>query len=259
MTISDAVLLGLIQGLTEFLPVSSSGHLVIAQALIGFQGPGIVFDILLHGATLGAVLVYFWRDVVALLLSLLPGGDVARRRVVGMIVLATIPTGVIGLTIDHYLSGLFESPKFAAAMLLITGIVLLVAERTRVGDGTMEQVSPVNAALVGTAQGVAVLPGISRSGSTIAAGLILGMEAQAAARFSFLMAIPAILAAVALHARDLAAGAAGGNGAVPMALGFGVAFATGLGAIHLLLKLLARRKLWPFSVYCWVVALWVLL
>jgi undecaprenyl-diphosphatase len=259
VTTSDAVILGFIQGLTEFLPVSSSGHLVIAQALIGFQGPGIVFDILLHGATLGAVLLYFWRDIVALLLSLLPGGDAARRRVVGMIVLATIPTGVIGLTIDHYLSGLFESPKFAAAMLLITGLVLLVAERARIGEGTMEQVSPVQAVLLGTAQGVAVLPGISRSGSTIAAGLLLGMEAQAAARFSFLMSIPAILAAVALHARDLAAGATGGNGAVPMALGAGVAFATGLAAIHLLLKLLARRKLWPFSVYCWAVALWVLL
>jgi undecaprenyl-diphosphatase len=259
VTTSDAVILGFIQGLTEFLPVSSSGHLVIAQALIGFQGPGIVFDILLHGATLGAVLLYFWRDIGALLLSLRPGGDVGRRRVVGMIILATIPTGVIGLTIDHYLSGVFESPRFAAAMLLVTGLVLLVAERARVGEGPMEKVSPAQAVVLGTAQGVAVLPGISRSGSTIAAGLLLGMEAQAAARFSFLMSIPAILAAVALHARDMTAGAVGGSGAMAMSLGAGVAFATGLMAIHLLLKLVARRRLWPFSVYCWVVALWVLL
>ena len=189
MTTTDALILGLIQGLTEFLPVSSSGHLVIAQALLRFQGPGIVFDILLHGATLGAVVLYFWRDVVALLASLLPGGDVGRRRVVGLILLATIPTGVCGLTIDHYLSGLFESEHFAAAMLVVT------------------------------AQGVAVLPGISRSGSTIAAGLMLGMDAQAAARFSFLMSIPAILAAVALHARDLAHNAAAGNNLLPMAAG----------------------------------------
>jgi undecaprenyl-diphosphatase len=253
MTTSDALLLGLIQGLTEFLPVSSSGHLVIAQDLIGFQGPGIVFDILLHGATLGAVMLYFWRDVAALLASLLPGGDV-----VGLILLATIPTGVIGLSIDHYLSGLFESARFAAAMLVVTGLVLLVAERTRAGTGTMEQVSPMQAVLLGTAQGIAVLPGISRAGSTIATGLMLGMDAQAAARFSFLMSIPAILAAVALHARDLASNAAAGNNLLPMAAGAGVAFVSGLGAIHLLLKLLARRKLWPFSVYCWAVALWVL-
>jgi undecaprenyl-diphosphatase len=258
MTTSDALLLGLIQGLTEFLPVSSSGHLVIAQDLIGFQGPGIVFDILLHGATLGAVMLYFWRDVAALLASLLPGGDVARRRLVGLILLATIPTGVIGLSIDHYLSGLFESARFAAAMLVVTGLVLLVAERTRAGTGTMEQVSPMQAVLLGTAQGIAVLPGISRAGSTIATGLMLGMDAQAAARFSFLMSIPAILAAVALHARDLASNAAAGHNLLPMAAGAGVAFVSGLGAIHLLLKLLARRKLWPFSVYCWAVALWVL-
>ena len=147
MTTSDALLLGLIQGLTEFLPVSSSGHLVIAQDLIGFQGPGIVFDILLHGATLGAVVLYFWRDIVALLAALLPGGDVARRRVVGLIILATIPTGVLGLTIDHYLSGLFESAHFAAAMLLVTGLVLLVAEQVRVGSGTMEEVTAGQAAV----------------------------------------------------------------------------------------------------------------
>jgi len=255
---SDALLLGLIQGLTEFLPVSSSGHLVIAQDLIGFQGPGIVFDILLHGATLGAVVLYFWRDIVALLASLVPGGDAARRRVVGLIVLATIPTGVLGLTIDHYLSGLFESAHFAAAMLLVTGLILLVAEQARVGAGTMEQVSAGQAVVLGVAQGIAVLPGISRSGSTIATGLMLGMDTQAAARFSFLMSIPAILAAVALHARDLASNAAASNSLLPMAAGAGVAFVSGLGAIHLLLKLLARRRLWPFSVYCWAVALWVL-
>jgi undecaprenyl-diphosphatase len=165
---------------------------------------------------------------------------------------------VIGLSIDHYLSGLFESARFAAAMLVVTGLVLLVAERTRAGTGTMEQVSPMQAVLLGTAQGIAVLPGISRAGSTIATGLMLGMDAQAAARFSFLMSIPAILAAVALHARDLASNAAAGNNLLPMAAGAGVAFVSGLGAIHLLLKLLARRKLWPFSVYCWAVALWVL-
>jgi undecaprenyl-diphosphatase len=258
MTTSDALLLGLIQGLTEFLPVSSSGHLVIAQDLIGFQGPGIVFDILLHGATLGAVVLYFWRDIVALLAALLPGGDVARRRVVGLIILATIPTGVLGLTIDHYLSGLFESAHFAAAMLLVTGLVLLVAEQVRVGSGTMEEVTAGQAVVLGVAQGIAVLPGISRSGSTIATGLMLGMDARAAARFSFLMSIPAILAAVALHARDLASNAAANNTLLPMAAGGGVSFVSGLGAIHLLLKLLARRKLWPFSVYCWAVALWVL-
>jgi undecaprenyl-diphosphatase len=258
MTTGNAILLGLIQGLTEFLPVSSSGHLVIAQEEMGLQGPQIAFDVLLHLATLLAVLLYFRRDITRLLASLLPGGEPASRRVVGLICLATIPTGIIGVGIDHYGKALFGSATFAAAMLLVTGLILVAAEQTRPGRVAMEGLSWVKALLIGVAQGLAVLPGISRSGSTIAAGLAVEMDAVAAARLSFLISIPAILGAVTLEGRDIAAVAASAGALVPMAAGALVAFVSGLMAIYLLLKLVARRKLWPFSVYCWAVALWVL-
>lgn len=259
MTTSAAVFLGLIQGLTEFLPVSSSGHLVIAQQEMGLQGPQLAFDVLLHLATLLAVLLYFRRDVTRLLASLLPGGDRPSRKVVGLICLATVPTGVIGLGIDHYEKALFGSATFAASMLLVTGLILVAAERTRPGNLAMDGISWVKALLIGVAQGLAVLPGISRSGSTIAAGLAVEMDAVAAAHLSFLISIPAILGAVTLEGRDIAAVAGSTGSVTPMVAGALVAFVSGLMAIHLLLKLLARRKLWPFSVYCWALALWVLL
>ncbi len=252
MSLLHALLLGLIQGLAEFLPISSSGHLVIAQSLLGLDGPQVAFDVLLHLATLLAVLLYFRHDIVRLLASLLPGGDRGERRVVGLIVLATLPTGAIGLGIDHYGKHLFESAPFAATMLLVTGLILVAGERTQPGRLTMEGISGAKALLLGVAQGFAVLPGISRSGTTIAAGLAMEMEAVAAARLSFLISIPAILGAVVLEGRDIAAAGAGGS-LLPMAGGAVIAFASGLAAIHLLLKLLARRRLWPFALYCWLV------
>ncbi|RMF82730.1 MAG: undecaprenyl-diphosphate phosphatase [Nitrospirae bacterium] len=252
MTLPHALLLGLLQGVAEFLPISSSGHLVIAQSLMGLAGPQVAFDVLLHLATLLAVLLYFRRDVARLLAALLPGGEAGARRVVAVVLLATLPTGVIGVAIDHYGQGLFASAPFAAAMLLVTGAILVAAERTRPGAVAMEEVAPGRALLLGVAQGLAVLPGISRSGTTIAAGLAMEMEAVAAARLSFLISVPAILGAVVLESRDLA-GAANGGGLLPMAAGAAVAFASGLASIHLLLKLLARRRLWPFALYCWLV------
>jgi len=259
MSLLHALLLGLIQGLAEFLPISSSGHLVIAQSVMGLDGPQVAFDVLLHLATLLAVLLYFRRDIGRLLASLLPGGDRVERRVVGLICLATVPTGLIGLGIDHYGKALFESAPFAASMLLVTGLILVAGQRTRPGAVAMEGVSGVKALLLGVAQGCAVLPGISRSGTTIAAGLAMEMDAVAAARLSFLISIPAILGAVLLEGRDIASTAATSGSLVPMAAGATIAFASGLAAIHILLKLLARRRLWPFAVYCWVVGGAVLL
>jgi len=259
MSLLHALLLGLIQGIAEFLPISSSGHLVIAQTVMGLDGPQVAFDVLLHLATLLAVLLYFRRDIARLLASLLPGGERVERRVVGLIVLATIPTGLIGLGIDHYGKALFESAPFAATMLLVTGLILAVAERTRPGQIKMEGVSGIKALLLGVAQGCAVLPGISRSGTTIAAGLAMEMDAVAAARLSFLLSIPAILGAVVLEGRDIASAAGAAGSMVPMVAGAAIAFASGLAAIHLLLKLLARRRLWPFALYCWLVGGVVLL
>ncbi|MEW6489512.1 MAG: undecaprenyl-diphosphate phosphatase [Thermodesulfobacteriota bacterium] len=247
----ESVLLGLVQGLTEFLPVSSSGHLVLAQSLIpGFEQPGVLFDALLHGGTLLAVLMYFRRDVQELLASLLPGGDPSRRRLALLLVAATVPTGLIGVIFKDPLEALFHAPRSAAAMLLVTGALLWISEvlaRPRMG---LEGMGYGRALAVGTVQGLAIVPGISRSGSTIAVGTLLGIRGEDAARFSFLLSVPAILGALVLqlpHLEGVEAGRLGGY-----AGGVAAAFASGLWAIRFLLAAIRRGRFRWFAVYCWL-------
>jgi len=247
----ESALLGVLQGLTEFLPVSSSGHLVLAQSLLpGFQQPGVLFDVLLHAGTLLAVLVYFRRDVLALVSSLAPGGDREYRRVVFLIVAATVPTGLIGVLFKHPLEALFHAPRAAAAMLLVTGGLLWVSEVLgRPRDG-LDRLGVPRALAVGTMQGMAIVPGISRSGSTIAVGTLLGVRGEDAARFSFLLSVPAILGAVVLQLPELSAM----DGGASVAYGAGVlaAFAAGLGAIRFLMAAIRRGRLRWCALYCWV-------
>lgn len=247
----ESVLLGLLQGLTEFLPVSSSGHLVLAQSLIpGFEQPGVLFDTLLHGGTLLSVLVYFRREVQELLASLLPGGDPSRRRLALLLVVATVPTGLIGILFKDPLEALFHAPRSAAAMLLVTGAVLWVSEvlaRPRMG---LEGLGYGRALAIGTVQGLAIVPGISRSGSTIAAGTLLGIRGEDAARFSFLLSVPAILGAVVLqlpHVDSLEPARLGAYAA-----GVVAAFASGLWAIRFLLAAIRRGRFRWFALYCWL-------
>jgi len=250
MTVLQGALLGLLQGLTEFLPVSSSGHLVLAQSLVpGFRQPGVFFDVLLHVATLGAVVAYFWRDVAGMAVSLLPGGDAGRRRLVGWILAATVPTGAIGLALKDPLEALFHAPRAAAAMLLVTGTVLWVSEVLDRGRDPGDRIGVWRALAVGTVQGMAIVPGISRSGSTIAAGTLLGIRIEDAARFSFLISIPAIVGAAVLELRHAATpGLAWG----PYAAGAAAAFLSGLAAIHWLLGVIRRGRFRWFAVYCWI-------
>ncbi|RMG92008.1 MAG: undecaprenyl-diphosphate phosphatase [Candidatus Dadabacteria bacterium] len=250
MTVWDGLVLGLVQGLTEFLPVSSSGHLVIVQSLVpGFAQPGILFDVLLHAATLGAVLLYFWRDVAGMAASLLPGGDPGHRRLVGWIVAGTVPTGILGVAFKDPLEALFHAPRAAAAMLLVTGALLWVSEVLARGRDPMDRIGVGRALAVGTVQGLAIVPGISRSGSTIAAGSLLGVRTADAARFSFLLSIPAIVGAVVLEVRHLAHPAIAWG---PYLAGVVAAFASGLAAIHWLLRVIRRGRFRWFAVYCWL-------
>lgn len=246
----ESVLLGLLQGLTEFLPVSSSGHLVLAQSLLpGFRQPGVLFDVLLHVGTLLAVLAYFRGDVGELLGSLLPGGDPARRRLALLLVAATVPTGLIGVLFKDPLEALFHAPRAAAAMLLVTGALLWVSEalaRPRLG---LEGLGYGRALAVGVVQGMAIVPGISRSGSTIAAGMLLGVRGEDAARFSFLLSVPAVLGAVVLQVPELAAVEPGAPGVY--AAGVLAAFLSGLWAIRFLLAVIRRGRFRWFAVYCW--------
>jgi undecaprenyl-diphosphatase len=258
MTVLQAAFLGLIQGLTEFFPVSSSGHLAIAQHFLpDFEQPGLLFDVLLHAGTMAAVVLYFRQDLLALLRSCAPGGDQTDRRVLLLLLLASVPTGIIGLAAKDVVEQLFEMMPVVGAMLLITGLLLHYAGRAQQTGRSMAQMNKWDALLVGIAQGLAVLPGISRSGATIGCLLLRGVDAEAAARFSFLLALPAIGGATLLHIKDL--GHVGGAELPAYLVGTLVAFASGLLAIRLLLSVLRRRRLGSFALYCLVLGSVILL
>lgn len=269
MTYTNAIILGLVQGLTEFLPVSSSGHLVIMQSLLpGFKGAGLAFDTLLHLATLVTVLVYFRKEIFAVISGTAgkpvtgEGGLSVKdsRRLALLIIIATIPTGVIGLAFKKKFEYLFSRPDIVGIMLLITGTLMFAAERwagkrkNRREKQTVETSRPVSL-LIGITQGLAVTPGISRSGSTIAAGIFCSLERNWAARFSFLISIPAISGAFLLQSREIIGILFQPGELAPALAGMLVAGISGYLAIDILLKLVSREKLSYFSYYCWAVGL----
>ncbi|MCM2263985.1 MAG: undecaprenyl-diphosphatase UppP [Desulfuromonadales bacterium] len=255
MTLFDAILLGIIQGITEFLPISSDGHLAIAQHYLpNFGQPGLLFDVMLHVGTLGAMLLYFQRDVVRLLVSPFRRTPEARRdrRLLGLIVVASVPTAIIGLALKNSVERWMENMVVVGAMLILTGTLLFIGERyRRAGRRGETSLTVTDAVLTGIAQGLAVLPGLSRSGSTIATLLFRGVDGEAAARFSFLMAMPAIAGAALLSLKDLDTLPAGDISAY--LAGTAVAFLVGLFAIRLLLDVIRRQRLVWFSIYCWLI------
>jgi len=250
----EALLLGVLQGATEFLPVSSSGHLVLAQHLLGdFEQPGVLFDVLLHVGTLVAVVIYFRRDLAGLLSSLWRRDEQAavQRRMVLLLVAGSVPTAIIGLLFKDLLVGLFERPLLVCFMLLVTGGLLWLAERLRSRAGSRTELSFADALLVGTVQGCAIIPGISRSGSTIATLLLRGVDGETAARFSFLLSLPAVFGAALLSLDELNQVPAGTT--LPYLGGAVAALVTGLFCIHFLLGVIRRRRLHWFAFYCWSV------
>lgn len=251
MTSIEALLLGLLQGLTEFLPVSSSGHLVLAQHFLdSFEQPGVLFDVILHLGTIGAILVYFRSDIGRLLTA--PFQTEARedRRMLILILIGSLPTAFIGLAGNKFLASLFDRPAVVACMLLVTGAILVSAERLGQRSVQRPVITKTDAFLTGVAQGLAIIPGISRSGSTIALLLSRGIEAEKAARFSFLLSIPSVLGATLFEARHFDA-VPSGSIAIYL-VGAVTAFLSGLCAIHLFLSVLRRRRLSWFAFYCWL-------
>ncbi len=258
MTIIDAVILGLVQGLTEFLPISSSGHLVIGQHLLNFSGPNLTFDIVLHLGTLLAVFVFFWKDIQKILLSFTNKGDPHWRKVALLVLLGTVPTGLIGILFKDSFEKMFSSVQLVAVMLIVTGIILFAADRVSRADRPLFGIRFLDALVIGVVQGLAIIPGISRAGSTIATGLFLKIEADAAARFSFLLSIPAIMGAVVLEGKDILGHAMDGSGTAFFA-GFFTAAISGWLAIKILMEVLKRKRLSIFSYYCWLAAAGTLL
>ena len=243
----ESILLGILQGLTEFLPVSSSGHLVLAQELLaGFDGSAVAFDVLLHGGTLAAVFLYFRQDIIQIV------KDSARPSEGGLrlpllLVAGSIPAGIVGVFMSDMITPLFSSPRVAASGLVATGIILLTAWRFATGGKmSLADLTVSGAVLIGVAQAFAIVPGISRSGATIVVGMFMGMGGREAARFSFLLSIPAVAGALLLESGELF------NGGLPLVYLAGAVSAAlvGWASIALLMKLLGRGNLAPFGVYC---------
>lgn len=249
----QTIVLGLVQGLTEFLPISSSGHLVVVPAVLGWDKPSLTFDVLLHIGTLAAVVLYFRHDLVGLALGIFGGGeDPARaRRIAGYLAIGTVPAAVGGLTFGGFFEGLFQSPLYASGGLVVTALILLGTERLGQRARRRELDGRV-AVSVGVAQAVALSPGISRSGATIGAGLWLGLSREEATRFSFLLAIPAIAGAGLVSVSDVAAGELEVTSSV--VAGVLAAFVAGYASIGGLLRFVRTRSLDVFAGYLLVVA-----
>ena len=255
MSLFQALILGILQGATEFLPVSSSGHLVLVPWLLGWQDPGLTFDAMVHWATAFAVVAYFWRDWLDLgqasweaIRTRSLASDQARLAL--LILLGTIPAALAGVLLEDFFEGIFSRPPIAAALLLVTAGLLTASEKLSCREQELEDLTGRDSLLIGGAQAFAILPGISRSGATIATGILTGLRREAAARFSFMLATPIILGAGLFKLLELIEGG-GLTAAAPLLLvGAAAALATGLACIHLLLRYLRRRPLYPFAVYC---------
>jgi undecaprenyl-diphosphatase len=248
MTWWEGIVLGIVQGLTEFLPVSSSGHLVLAEAVLGVHTPGVFVEVTVHVATLVAVVVVYRARLVHLLAGV-ARRDGAAWRYAGLLVLASVPAAVVGLAFQDWFERTFDALGVVGIDFLITGTVLWSTRLVRPSD--RGEPEPGGAVAIGLAQAVAILPGISRSGSTVATGIWVGLDPVRAAEFSFLMSLPAVAGAAVLQIPDLAAGTSS-VGAISLGLSFVAALASGIFAIRLLVRLLARRALHRFAPYCWV-------
>ncbi|OGW89490.1 MAG: hypothetical protein A3A73_04120 [Omnitrophica bacterium RIFCSPLOWO2_01_FULL_50_24] len=245
MTLAQAVILGGLQGLTEFLPVSSSAHLVIVQYWFRLQGPALlVFDVAVHLGTLSAVLVYFAKDLFPI--------TKLGKRMLGMIVLATIPTGVIGLLLKHRIDYFFSTLKPVSIALLVNSLILWSTHCIR-SDSNRRMGRWLDAILIGIVQGLSVVPGVSRSGSTISAALWLKLHREDAVRFSFFISIPAILGATVIVLPDAVALLPGFS--LPVLLtGVLTAFVTGYFSISILFRMVFQGKLHWFAVYTLLLA-----
>lgn len=256
MNLLEAIFLGIIQGITEFLPISSDGHLVLLPALLKLPPPDLNLVSIAHQGTLLAVLVYFWRDLWQILLAVLDGLRqrqplaTADARLGWYILLGTIPAGVIGIVFKDFFEGLYDRPVVAAVGLFVTAIFLFVGERLLSGRKQLAEVSALDSLIIGIMQIPAILPGVSRSGGTIAAGLWRGLDRPTAARFSFLLGVPAIAGAGLLALVDfLQAGNLASQ--VPFLLTtFVTSAVVGYAAIHFLLTWVRQHSLHGFAIYC---------
>lgn len=272
MTILSSVLLGLIQGIAEFLPISSSGHLAIAEHLLGMQGASDIpefFDVLLHLGTLLAVFVAYWSDIRAMIAEFFVGiRDIAHhstptpvppaRRMILLLILGTLPLFLV-LPFKKAVEGLSENMYFIGGALIVTGCLLFFSDRVKKGRKREKNATVIDALLVGCAQALATCPGISRSGTTITAGCFLGFERKFAVRFSFLLSIPAVIGANILALKDALAAGVDWAGVPVYLIGVAVAAVSGYLSIRLLRYVADKGKFGAFAYYCWCVGILTLI
>lgn len=272
MTITEGILLGLIQGLAEFLPISSSGHLAILQHIFGIEGDQVLtFAVLLHLGTLISLIAVYYKELWDLILELfatikdlLTGKGLRMQgnetRTMGvMIIVATIPTAIIGLLMNDFFSGLYNSLASIGVALILTGTVLWIVERLKPGNKSLENMKIRDALLVGLFQSIAIAPGISRSGATIVGSLSAGLNRPLAVKFAFLISIPSILGAAVMEAPAALAQGIETSYILPILSGIIVAAVSGYIAIKTMIRLVSNKKLHIFSYYTWVVGALVLL
>lgn len=252
MTYLEATVYGALQGVTEFLPISSSAHLVLLPWLLGWKDPGLTFDVALHLGTLAAVAGYFWREWRDLLMGATRQLSGRQAKTLAWIALASVPAAAAGVCLDEWAETILRGPGRVAVSLIVFGLLLDAADRY--GRRDERAPAPRHILGVGLAQALALFPGVSRSGVTMTAGLALGLEREAAARLSFLLALPITAGAVAFKLKDLAAAQITG----PFLWAIAVSAATGLAAMHQLLWRLRTRDFKPYVVYRVTLGLFVL-
>lgn len=272
MTYLESVILGLVQGLAEFLPISSSGHLALLQQFFGIEEDKVlVFAVLLHVGTLISVFIVYWRDIWELIIELgltirdLCTGRGLRlqerpvRKLGVMIIVGTIPTGIMGICFNDFFNSLYNSVIPIGVGLIITGFMLVIAERIGHANRGIEQMNYRNALFIGFVQGIAITPGISRSGSTLFGSLLCNLDRRFAVKFVFLLSIPSILGSAVMEAPEAFASGVDMAQLGPILVGMAVAAVSGLVAIKTMIKIVSNKKLSYFSYYVWVLGAAVVL
>ena len=250
MSYLDAIILGIIQGLTEFLPISSSGHLVLGEHLMNAKIPGVVFELIVHVGTLLSVLVYFRRRIILLIRSIFDMSLSDERKTLVHLIIGTVPGVVIGLLFEDTIDRAFASPILTSVMLVVTGLFLFGTSFVRKGE---KRVGISKALLIGIAQALAIFPGISRSGATISMGLFTGVKPMVAAEFSFLLSIPIIAGAVIFKAGDILSVNTALIG--QYIVGALLSFFFGLLAVHFLLSMIKKGRFKHFGIYCLMIGI----
>ena len=266
MNIFQGIIIGIVQGLTEFLPVSSSAHLIFIQKLLGVES-SLAFDTFLHLGSLLAVLIYFRADIYKMIRAwLLSVGDILQhrfkegfysdpyKRLSWYVILATIPVGIAGVFFESQVDALFAGALYVPGFFLfVTGTILYLSQRMASGQIDMSRMGWFQSLFMGLGQACAIMPGLSRSGTTIAAGLAMGLDKEFAAKFSFILSIPAIFGAFIVQLKDIGSSMSGDGAAI--ILGFVAAFISGYFAIKWLIDLIQNKSLDIFSCYCWIVGI----